>query len=97
MKLSLRKVYTFQIYDGVKVPWHWGYSYRDYYCKIVVWHIVPFNYFVRIWRRIKLKWDELRNRETYLDKQVHAAIDEYREKVLPGIVEWKLRQLRDKE
>lgn len=60
--------------EGQCMPYfYFGLSYRDYARDIEVWHPIPFNYVVRFMRGARFRWDRLRHRESWYDREIRIA------------------------
>jgi len=52
----------------VNIPWYYGKSYRKFDMRVDVFHIIPFNFLIRMWRNIVYFWNRLRFSQPYSDQ-----------------------------
>lgn len=52
---------------------YFGLSYKDWARDIEVWHPIPINYVVRFMRGARIRWDRLRRKESWYDREIRVA------------------------
>lgn len=63
--------FKIKIKEGELPPkWYFGRSYVCWGSVYSVYHLVPFNYFIRWFMAARYKWDKFRTRLSWVDKQV---------------------------
>ena len=51
-----------QVIQGERLPpWYYGHSYMDWYTDSCYYHIIPFNFLVRLFRAFAWKWNHHRS------------------------------------
>ncbi len=52
---------------------YFGLSYVAWDRNIEVWHPIPFNYIIRFLRGARIRWDRLRHKESWYDREIRIA------------------------
>ena len=75
----LMKITREQAFCGVLPPWYYGLSYHEFAREVCVFHIIPINYIIQLFKNISHAWNKLRSKPTWMGDQCIRASRKYRD------------------